>query len=44
MHYGEAQERSIRGQATLDETKELMEEGIDVMPLPVPDALKGQLQ
>jgi len=44
MHYGESEERNIRGQASLEETQELMEEGIEVMPLPVPDSLKGGLQ
>ena len=44
MHYGEADERPIRGQATPDEAKALHEEGIDVMPLPMPAALKGPLQ
>ncbi len=34
MKYGEAKERSIYGEATLDQTKELIEEEIDVMPLP----------
>jgi hypothetical protein len=44
MHYGESEERNIRGQASIEETKDLLEEGIAVMPLPVPDALKGGLQ
>ena len=44
MHYGESEERNIRGQASMEETQELLEEGIEVMPLPVPDALKGELQ
>lgn len=44
MHYGEAQERGIRGQATAAETQELLEEGIPVLPLPIPKALKGPLQ
>ncbi len=43
MHYGETQERGIRGQATPDETKALLEEGIAVLPLPVPKALKGSV-
>lgn len=34
MHYGEAEERGIYGEASLDETAELMEEGIELMPLP----------
>jgi hypothetical protein len=44
IHYGESPERAIRGQATADETAELIEEGIAVLPLPVPRALKGPLQ
>ncbi|MBS7807764.1 DUF1178 family protein [Variovorax sp. PCZ-1] len=44
IHYGEAKERGIRGQASHDETLELLDEGIDVMPLPLPKALKGTLQ
>lgn len=34
MHYGDAQARSIRGQASAREAQELLREGIDVMPLP----------
>ena len=34
IHYGEAQERGIYGEATIEESVELIEEGIDVMPLP----------
>ncbi|MES2973559.1 MAG: DUF1178 family protein [Pseudomonadota bacterium] len=44
IHYGEAEERGIRGQATAAETEALIEEGIGVLPLPVPKALKGTLQ
>ena len=44
MHYGESEERNIRGQASVEETQDLLEEGIEVMPLPLPDALKGGLQ
>lgn len=35
IHYGETEERGIIGKASLKETKELLEEGISVMPLPV---------
>ena len=35
MHYGEVEHRSIYGEANLAEAKELLEEGIDVHPLPV---------
>ncbi len=34
IKYGETEERSIYGEATLEQTKELIEEDIDVMPLP----------
>jgi hypothetical protein len=44
IHYGESTERSIRGNASVDETQALIEEGIAVMPLYVPDVLKGPLQ
>jgi len=44
MHYGEAEERGIRGQATAQQTMELLEEGIAVLPLPLPDAAKETLQ
>ena len=44
MHYGDAEPRSIRGQATQREAVELIEEGIDVMALPMPAALKETLQ
>jgi hypothetical protein len=44
IHYGEADERAIRGRATRDEAEALRDEGIDVMSLPVPEALKGPLQ
>ena len=44
IHYGEAEERGIRGQASRAETEALLEEGIAVMPLPMPAALKETLQ
>jgi hypothetical protein len=44
IHYGEAAERGIRGQASPDERRALQDEGIDVTPLPLPAALKGPLQ
>lgn len=34
IHYGEDQARGIYGEATLDDARELHEEGIDVLPLP----------
>jgi hypothetical protein len=44
IHYGEADERAIRGRATPDEAEALRDEGIEVMSLPVPVALKGTVQ
>ncbi len=44
MHYGEAQERNIRGKASRDETEALLEEGIPVLPLPIPEAFEGPIQ
>ncbi|HMT47465.1 MAG TPA: DUF1178 family protein [Novosphingobium sp.] len=43
MHYGEAEAATIHGQATLGEAKELLEEGIAVMPLPFPVAPPDEL-
>ncbi len=34
IYYGEADERGIYGEATIDEAKELDDEGIEVMPIP----------
>ena len=44
IHYGETEERSIRGQSTREEAIALVEEGISVVPLPIPKSLKGTLQ
>lgn len=44
MHYGEAEERGIRGQATREEAQTLLDEGIAVFSLPIPPALKETLQ
>lgn len=44
IHYGESEERGIRGQASREETESLLEEGIGVLPLPIPKGLKGPLQ
>jgi hypothetical protein len=41
IHYEEAPARSIRGIASADETQELLEEGILVLPAPVPS--EGEL-
>ncbi len=34
IHYGESEERGIYGQASSDDIEELLDEGIDIMPLP----------
>ncbi|AOJ73791.1 hypothetical protein WL76_15200 [Burkholderia ubonensis] len=44
IHYNEAPVRSIRGVTTPEDAQALVEEGIDVMPLPIPGALKETLQ
>ena len=36
IHHKEVPQRNIRGVATGEETRELLEEGIAVMPLPIP--------
>lgn len=42
MHYGDSEARSIRGQASPREAVELLQEGIEVLPLPA--QLKETLQ
>ena len=44
IHYGEAEERGIRGRASTQDADALREEGIEVMSLPLPEPLKGTLQ
>jgi hypothetical protein len=44
IHYGESAQRGIRGQATPEQRAALEDEGIEVMPLPMPAALKGPVQ
>jgi hypothetical protein len=44
IHYGEAEERAIRGKASAEEREALQEEGIEVHPLPVPVVFKDTLQ
>ena len=44
IHYGESEQRGIRGKASRAETEALQEEGISVVPMMLPDVLKGQLQ
>lgn len=35
IHYGDAPERPVHGQATPDEARALIEEGVEIMPLPI---------
>lgn len=44
IHYGESKERGIRGQATREEADSLLDEGIAVVPLPLPEGPTGLLQ
>ena len=44
IHYGEVPEHAIRGQATVKEPRELIDEGIAVLPLLLPEGAKGNLQ
>ena len=44
IHYGEVEERGIRGQASRADAEALREEGIEVMAVPLPAALKGPVQ
>ncbi len=44
IHYGEVPQRGIRGQATSDQREALQDEGIEVVALPLPAALKEPLQ
>ncbi len=43
IHYGEVEERGIRGRASRAETEALVEEGIAVMPLLPSEEIKGPL-
>lgn len=44
MHHGDQEPKAIRGQATRTDTLALLEEGIDIMPLPLLPGLKETLQ
>ena len=43
IHYGEREAETIHGQASVKEAKELMEEGVNVSPLPFPVAPPDEL-
>ena len=36
MHLGEMEERPVHGQASADEARSLIEEGVSILPLPLP--------
>jgi hypothetical protein len=44
IHYGETEERAIRGRTSAEEREALREEGIEVLSIPVPRALGGPVQ
>jgi hypothetical protein len=44
MHHGEIERRNIRGRTTPDVARELIEEGIDIVPLPDLSVIKETLQ
>ncbi|HRK38643.1 MAG TPA: DUF1178 family protein [Burkholderiaceae bacterium] len=44
MHYGEQPAKAIRGKATAADAMALLEEGIDVLPIPDLPGLNGPLQ
>jgi hypothetical protein len=39
IHYGDSEKRGIYGETTIRETEELIEEGIDILPVPGSDKL-----
>ena len=44
IHYGETQERGIRGRATREDADALRDEGIEVVAVAVPEPLKNPVQ
>lgn len=44
IHYGETEAHGLRGTATFDEARSLVEEGIEVLAFPRPMPIKGRLQ
>lgn len=43
MHLGEIEKRAVHGKATVEETKSLIEEGVPLLPLPLPVVPPGQV-
>jgi hypothetical protein len=44
IHYGEAEERGIRGRATREDADALRDEGIEVVAVTLPEPLKNPIQ
>jgi hypothetical protein len=44
IHYGETPIRGIRGETSPQEREALQEEGIEIVAMPMPRALKGTVQ
>ena len=44
IHYGEAEQRGIRGRASHEDAESLRDEGIEVLSVALPEAVKGPLQ
>ena len=44
IHYGETPQRGIRGQVNAQQRDELIDEGIEIMALPIPRSLDGPVQ
>lgn len=43
IHHGDAEDRAIRGQSSPEEVRELLDEGIPLMPLILPEGSDGEL-
>lgn len=43
MHLGEIEPRAVHGKASAEETKSLIEEGVPLLPLPLPVVPPGQV-
>jgi hypothetical protein len=43
MHLGEIEKRAVHGQASADEARSLIDEGVPILPLPLPVVPPGQV-
>jgi hypothetical protein len=43
MHLGEIEQRPVHGQASADEARSLIDEGVSILPLPLPIVPPGQV-